>query len=145
VPVGPVRSCTELQWARALGCDAGTSHRLSNVWRVCGSGDTLTGCACWFVFQPCLHPCEQTSSRWRPAPRLSFHPTCSARRTARLSIMVSLLPLMIHVSAPAHPDLQWLPGVQQVSLDVTSGLPLSPCTFPFSAEAHPGNHVQHMV
>lgn len=30
-------------------------------------------------------------------------------------------------------------------LDVALGLPLSPCTFPFSAEAHPGNHVQHMV
>lgn len=103
LPVSPMWSCTELQWVRALGRDAGTSHRLSNVWWVCGSRDTLTGCACWFLFQPCLHPCEQTSSRWRPAPRLSFHLTCSARRTARSSITVSLLPLMIHVSAPAYP------------------------------------------
>lgn len=31
------------------------------------------------------------------------------------------------------------------SLDITSGLPLSPCIFLFSAEAHPGDHVQHMV
>lgn len=30
-------------------------------------------------------------------------------------------------------------------LDITLGLSLSPFTFPFSAEAHPGNRVQHMV
>lgn len=30
-------------------------------------------------------------------------------------------------------------------LDVTLGLSLSPCTFPSSAEAHPGDHVQHVV
>lgn len=30
-------------------------------------------------------------------------------------------------------------------LDVAFGLPLSLCTFPFSAEAHSGHHVQHMV
>lgn len=66
-----------------------------------------------FLLQPCRLPCVQTCSQWRPVPQLSFHPSCSARRTARSSTTVSLPPLTSHVSVPARPKLQWLPGGQQ--------------------------------